>query len=374
MYLLFQAIFLLGTPLQDGLEQLFALLKTDVLTPAVAMLPTAIQGLILDGIYDGIGTVASFVPMIILFFLFMTVVEDSGYLSRAAFLMDLWMAKLGLDGRGFVMLLMGFGCNVPALMGTRVMQSRRLRLLSMLIIPFALCSARLQVFLFFTDILFSPTQAPLVLLSLYLFSFLAAFGTAYLFKQRFVNNEPFILEMPPYRLPTLRHVLSRGWLEVHHFLARASRFIILGVVMVWILTHFPSDVTPASADTWAGQLGQWLAPIFTPIGISAPLIIALMFGFVAKEVVLGALAVIYGLEGTELGSTIAGQVNWAQAYSFMLFTLLYTPCLSTIATLQQESKSLRFTLWSLCWSFVLAWAMCFVIYQVLSQFFISNTM
>ncbi|MEJ2388742.1 MAG: nucleoside recognition domain-containing protein, partial [Chromatiaceae bacterium] len=176
----------------------------------------AVYGLLVDGIYDGVATVASFVPVIILFFFLMAVVEDTGYLSRAAFLTDALMARFGLDGRGFVMLLMGFGCNVPALMGTRVMRSRALRLLSMLVIPFSLCSARLQVFLFLTTALFTPHQAPLVLFSLYMVSFAAALGSAALVGRRLTNNEPFVLELPPYRLPSLRQVLLRGWHEVRH--------------------------------------------------------------------------------------------------------------------------------------------------------------
>ncbi len=363
MYLLFQGIFLLGTPLQDGMEWILSAFKESYLAPLLMDLPKPLQGLLLDGIYDGVGTVATFIPMILLFFLFMTVVEDSGYLSRAAFLMDVLMSKMGLDGRSFVMILMGFGCNVPALMGTRVMQSRRLRLLSMLVIPFALCSARLQVFLFFIATLFKPDQAPLVLLSLYIASFAAAFGTAYLFKGKFSNNEPFILEIPPYRLPTVRHMLLRSWLELQHFIGRASNFIVIGVILVWVLTHFPPAADPASAETLAGRLGNFLAPIFEPIGIEAQLVIALMFGFVAKEIVVGALAVIYGLNDSHLTQAIVQHVDWVQAYSFMLFTLLYSPCLSTVATIRQESQNLQFTVLSLLWSFGLAWGVCFVFYQ-----------
>ena len=273
--------------------------SSGALEPLLAGLPAALHGLLLDGIYNGVGTVAAFVPIIVLFFLFMAMVEDSGYLSRAAFLMDALMAKLGLDGRSFVMMLMGFGCNVPALMGTRVMRSRSLRLLTMLVIPFSLCSARLQVFVFITAALFSPKAAPLVLFSLYLFSFAAAFTTALLFKNRFQNNEPFILELPPYRFPTLRQMVLRGWHEVRHFLSRASKFIIAGVVLVWLLTHFPPERR-------AGQyrhLGRHDRPFHgnrcSPrIGIDQHLAIALIFGFVAKEIVIGSLAVIYGLEGS----------------------------------------------------------------------------
>ena len=363
MYLLFQAIFFFGQPLQAGVNGLFGWLRETALVPLLGSLPAALQGLLLDGIYNGIATVAAFVPLIVLFFLFMAIVEDTGYLSRAAFLMDALMARMGLDGRSFVMLLMGFGCNVPALMGTRVMRSRSLRLLSMLVIPFSLCSARLQVFVFISAALFSPKAAPLVLFSLYLFSFASAILTALLFKRYYPNSEPFVLELPPYRFPTLRQMVMRGWHEVYQFLHRASKFIVAGVMLVWLLTNLPPSAAPASADTWAGILGAWLHPIFAPIGISPDLTIALIFGFVAKEIVIGSLAVIYGLSGQALSGTLALQLDWVQAYSFMLFTLIYTPCLTTIATLRKESNSTGFMWFSIGWSLALAWLLSFAFYQ-----------
>lgn len=363
MYLLFQGIFLLGLPLQTGIADLLGWLRENALNPAFSGAPAWLSGLLLDGVYNGVATVAAFVPIIVLFFLFMAMVEDSGYLSRAAFLMDALMAKMGLDGRGFVMLLMGFGCNVPALMGTRVMRSRSLRLLTMLVVPFSLCSARLQVFVFITAALFAPANAALVLFSLYLFSFAAAIVTALLFKGKFHSQEPFVLELPPYRFPTLRQMVMRGWLEVSHFLRRATKFIVAGVVLVWLLTNLPPSATPASADTLAGMLGGALQPIFAPIGIDANLTIALLFGFVAKEIVIGSLAVIYGLSGEALGGALAQQLDWVQAYSFMLFTLIYTPCLSAIATLRSEAKDMRYTLFALGWSLLLAWLVSFVFYQ-----------
>lgn len=363
MYVLFQFIFTAGTPLQEGLAWAFDLLRTSLLDPLFATSPAWFSGLVLNGIYNGVATVAAFVPIIILFFLVMSMVEDSGYLSRAAFLMDALMAKMGLDGRGFVMMLMGFGCNVPALMGTRVMRSRPMRLLTMLVIPFSLCSARMQVFIFIIAALFTAQQAPIILFALYAMSFLTMFLTALLFQGQYKNSEPFLLELPPYRFPTPRQIFLRGWQEVRQFLARASKFIIIGVVLVWAMTNFPSDVPPASVGTLAGQVGALFAPILDPIGINNQLAIALIFGFVAKEIVIGALAVIYGLQGDALMTEIALQIDWVQAMSFMLFTLIYTPCLSTIATLKTESKSSAFMWLSIIWSLGLAWVVSFVFYQ-----------
>lgn len=363
MFLLFQFIFTAGKPLQDGMAWVLDLFRTEALEPLLSSLPAWLNGLLLDGIYNGIGTVAAFVPIIVLFFLVMSMVEDSGYLSRAAFLMDTLMAKMGLDGRGFVMILMGFGCNVPALMGTRVMRSRPMRLLTMLVIPLSLCSARLQVFLFMIATLFATHQAGLIMFGLYMVSFLTIFLTAILFKNQYKSTEPFILELPPYRFPTPRQIWLRGWQEVKHFLNRATKFIVIGVVLVWVMTHYPTNVAPASVDTIAGQIGQFFAPVLNPIGIDTQLAIALIFGFVAKEIVVGSLAVIYGLQGDALSQQIALNIDWVQGMSFMLFTLIYTPCLSTIATMKSESKSSAFMWLSIAWSLGLAWIISFIFYQ-----------
>jgi ferrous iron transport protein B len=365
MFLVFSGVFYLGTPIQDLMKQGFESLASVVLEPALADAPPILRGFLMEGLYAGVATVTTFVPLIVLFFFFMALVEDSGYLSRAAFLMDALMARLGLDGRSFVMLLMGFGCNVPAIMGTRIMRSRALRLLSMMVIPFSLCSARLQVFLFIIAALFTAQQAPLVLLSLYGISFLTAFVTALGLRHHrsFASDESFVVELPPYRLPTLRQIWLRGWLEVRHFVQRATKIIVSGVILVWLLTHFPADVLPASPESYAGMIGRALSPVLDPLGIDERLAVALIFGFVAKEVVIGSLAVIYGLEGDALTAHVAQVMTWPQAYSFMLFTLIYTPCLSTIAAIRAESRSLGFTLAAVVWPLVLAWLVSFGFYQ-----------
>jgi len=364
MYLVFQAIYAIGTPMQKLLNNGLDWFKSNALEQWLSSLPDFVKGFLIDGIYTGIVTVAAFLPIIFLFFLCMAVVEDSGYLSRAAFLMDALMERLGLDGRSFVMSLMGFGCNVPAILGTRVMRSQGLRMLSMLVIPFSLCSARLNVFLFMATALFAPNQSSLVVFSLYMISFAAALLTALIFKGKFPNQEPLVLELPPYRLPTLKQVLVRAWCEVKHFWIWSRKFIILGVIAIWLLNNLPLNVPTASAQTLSGMIGKALQPLFDPIGIDPNLTVALFFGFIAKEIVLGGLAVIYGqAEGGDLAGAIAQQIDWVQAYSFMLFTLLYVPCLSTIAVIKSESKSLKFAMLSVGWSLVLAWIASFVFYQ-----------
>ena len=364
MFLMFQIVYALGTPVQEFLGNILDWLKVAALEPLLGGLPTFLKGFLIDGLYGGMGTVAAFIPIIVLFFFCMAIVEDSGYLSRSAFLMDAFLERLGLDGRSFVMSLMGFGCNVPAIMGTRVMRSPGLRMLSMLVIPFSLCSARLNVFIFMTTALFSPQIAPVVLFSLYLFSFVAAILTAFLFKGKYPNKEPLVLELPPYRFPTIKQMWLRAWGEIRHFLKWSNRFIIFGVVAIWLLNNLPFGVPTASSQTLSGMIGQATQPLLAPIGINPQLAVALIFGFIAKEIVLGGLAVIYGkAEGADLMGAIAHQIDWVQAYSFMLFTLLYVPCLSTVAVLKSESKSWKFAIISVVWSIGLAWVASFIFYQ-----------
>jgi ferrous iron transport protein B len=364
MYLMFQMVYTIGKPLQDWLNLSVEWFKNIALEPLLSFLPKFPHDLLIDGLYGGVATVAAFIPVIWVFFICMAIVEDSGYLSRSAYLMDAFMERLGLDGRSFVMSLMGFGCNVPAIMGLRVMRSPALRLLSMLVIPFSLCSARLNVFIFMTTALFSASVAPLVLFSLYLFSFAAAILTALIFKGQYPNQEPLILELPPYRFPTVRQMLLRAWSETRHFLRFAWKFIIFGVVAIWLCNNLPTNVEPASAGTISGMIGHALQPILGPIGINPKLSVALIFGFIAKEIVLGGLAVIYATEqDAGLAGAIAREIDWVQAYSFMLFTLLYVPCLSTVAVIKAESKSMKFALIGVVWSLVLAWGASFIFYQ-----------
>ncbi len=336
MLALFQGIYGLGAPLQEILARGFDAGETWLRAQhGVAELPVWLQSFLFDGLWQGVGVVASFFPIIALFFTFMSMIEDSGYMARAAFLMDRLMHQLGLDGKAFISLLLGYGCNVPAVMGTRILANRYNRVVTMLLIPFTLCSARLQVFVFLSAILFSPAVAPWILFSFYLGSFIAVIGIGLVLKLLNISgqSEPFIMEIPPYRLPTLKSILLRAWQELKDFLYRAATLIVTGVVLVWLLTHFPADVPPAaSAATWAGQLGQFLAPLFLPLGINWQETVALLFGVIAKEIVIGGLAVIY--DGTSLSSQVAAHMTPLQGLSFMLFVLLYTPCIATVAVIR----------------------------------------
>ncbi len=364
MALLFQAVYGLGLPLQELLARAFdasgAWLHS---AAAMTALPDWLTSLLLDGLWRGVGVVVSFFPLIVLFFFFMSLIEDSGYMARAAFLMDRLMHRLGLDGKAFINLLLGYGCNVPAVMGTRILSSRYNRVITMLLIPFTLCSARLQVFVFLVGVLFAPATAPWVLLALYLISFCAVIGMGLLLRLFRIGGraEPFIMEIPPYRLPTLRSVLLRSWQEMKDFLFHAATLIVAGVVVVWLLTHLPMDQPASGADTWAGILGRSVSPLFAPLGIDWHETIALLFGFIAKEIVIGALAVIYG--GADPGALIANQLSPLQGLSFMLFVLLYTPCIATVAAIHAESQSWRITFLSLALGLGTAWLASLALYQ-----------
>ncbi len=365
MFGVFWLVWELGLAAQGVMGAITDSLYRLVLEPVISPLPQILQDFITNGLWNGLATVMSFLPLVVIFFLIMAAIEDSGYLSRAAYLMDAWMGRLGLDGRGFVMQMMGFGCNVPALMGTRVIRSQALRWLTMLIIPFSLCSARLQVFVFILAAVLPGIKGAVALFCLYLLSFGAAFLAAAVFSRAkpFKNQEPFVLELPPYRVPTLQQVLLRGWGEVKHFLYRASGFITFGCVAIWAITNLPPGAT--GLNTLGGQLGQLLVPVMAPVGIDPQLTLALIFGFVAKEIVVGSLAVIYAMNAEGVSGAIAASVTIPQALSFCIFCLLYTPCLSTVAVLKSESKSWGFTTFSVLFSIFYAWLASLIFYQTI---------
>ena len=361
---LFQAIYGIAEPLQNAMGLAFDSVGKIISLFLNQNLPKLYSSFLYDGVYLGVTTVLTFIPVIIIFFIVMSFIENSGYLSRAGFVMDKIMEKMGLDGRSFVMILFGFGCNVPALMSTKIMRSKTTRFLTMLIIPFSLCSARLQVFLFFTAIFFSPQMGAIVLFFMYILSFLIIIMTALIFKDKKAINESVLIEMPPYRLPTIKQTLLTAIHEINHFLKRASKFILGGVIVVWLLTNFYVSTNITIAD----HISSFLSPIFDPIGINDKLIIALIFGFIAKEILIGALAVIFSSNMDSLGDILQTEINWQQALSFMTFTLIYTPCLSTIATIKSQSKNIRLVATSLLWSLVLAWIVSFCFYQLLINF------
>jgi ferrous iron transport protein B len=364
---LFQLLYAVGAPAQDLVGSCVDWIQMALLEPVLSALnaPPLLRDFLIDGVWLGVGTVATFLPIIFLFYLVLAVVEDSGYLPRAAFLMDGFMRWLGLDGRAFVLQIIGFGCNVPSIMGTRVIRDRGMRLLSMLVIPFALCQARLTVFLFMADVFFPrPWWAPgLVVFGFYVLSFVAAIITGLMFKRAYPSQEAFALELPPYRTPSLSTILRRGWTQMVNFMVTTRSFIVLGAAAIWLLTNVPPGAVQGSGATIADWIGGEFQPLVAPIGMNPALTVSLFFGFIAKEILLGAMAVIYKTSEAGLGGVIGAAITPLQALSFMTFVLLYTPCLGTVAAQIQESKSRRFALLSLGWSLMLAWLMALVGFQ-----------
>jgi ferrous iron transport protein B len=364
---MFQLLYAIGAPLQDLLGSAIDWIQAGVLEPALKAVdaPEFVRGFLIDGIWMGVGTVATFLPIIFLFYLILAIVEDSGYLPRAAFLMDGFMRWLGLDGRAFVLQIIGFGCNVPSIMGTRVIRDRGMRLLAMLTIPFALCQARLTVFLFMADVFFpKPWWAPgLVVFSFYVMSFVAAIITGVIFKRVYPSKEAFVLELPPYRSPSIATIVRRGWTQMVNFMVTTRSFIVLGAAAIWLLTNLPPGAVQGSGATIADWIGGAFQPLLGPIGMNPTLTVSLFFGFIAKEILLGAMAVIYKTSESNLGGVIATAITPLQSLSFMSFVLLYTPCLGTVAAQLQESKSRNFVLLSLGWSLFLAWLMALVVFQ-----------
>ncbi len=363
MFLVFWVIWNIGIPTADPVDAVTGWFQEAILEPVISPLPDMIEDLIINGIWAGFATLLSFVPLVGLFFVMMATLEDSGYLSRAAYLMDALMGRLGLDGRSFVLQMMGFGCNVPAIMGTRVMRSRAMRLLAMLVIPFSLCSARLQVFVFILAAVMPGTSGAIALFLLYLTSFATALIVAAILSrnQYFQNRDPFVLELPPYRFPTLKQVWLRVWGEMKEFVTRLSIFMVIGTTLVWFLTSFPSGTE--GLDTYAGQIGKLFSPLMEPIGINPFLSVSLIFGFVAKEIQIAALAVIYGLSDHALGVKLSQTLTFAQGFSYCLFSLIYIPCLTTLGTIWGESRSVRFTIISVVLPLVIAWIVSFIFYQ-----------
>ena len=376
MTLMFQTVFWIGGTIQDSLAEVFSLVSETFLLPYTAHLPAWLSGFLINGVYEGIATLFSFVPLVALFFLLMAALTESGYLARMAFLADDLMSRFGLEGRSLVLTVMGMGCNVPAVLGARIIPNRRMRYLTQLTLPFSLCSARFQVFIFIAAALFAPWQAAFVVMGLYVLSLAATLVTAWIGQKAMAKGvyEPVVFEMPSYRIPSLSAAYRSAKHEVVEFMKRASALIVFGVVAVWMLLNFPWGVTAGDANSYAAVVGRTLAPIFDPMGLPELYVIALLFGLVAKEVVLGGLMLLMGIaqnatdSENALSAAINGNLPPDAALAMMAFILLYTPCLATLSVLKQEGGwRLMFT--SLAWSFTLAWIVAVAIYQTARIFF-----
>ena len=367
MYLIFQIVFALGAPVMDLINQGFGILSESAAAGLAAITaPAWVTSLICDGIIGGVGSVIVFLPNIFLLFLLLAILEDSGYLARVAVIMDKIMHKLGLHGKSFIPMILGFGCSVPAIMAARTLETKRERFLTILITPFMSCGARLPVYLLLVGIFFAAEVQGLVVFSLYLLGILVALITGLLLRKTLFKGESsaFVLEMPPYRIPTIKGVIIHAAERAWEFLRKAGVIIFPAVLLMWLLASLPFGVEYASSESLIGMAGSAVAPIFAPLGFGfAEAGVAIIMGLLAKEVVVGAFGTLYGVGEEGLGNVLMNVFTPLSAYSFMVFILLYMPCLAAMFTIKQETQSWKLTGLAALGMCVIAWIVSFIVYQ-----------
>lgn len=327
-----------------------------------------VHSLIIDGIFAGVGSVLSFLPLIVTLFFFLSILEDSGYMARVAFVMDKLLRKIGLSGRSFVPMLIGFGCSVPAIMATRTLSSNRDRKMTILLTPFMSCSAKIPIYTLFASAFF-PGKELLVMVLLYFGGMAAGILVALLLKGTLFrgNPVPFVMELPNYRLPSARSVLLLMWEKAKDFLTRAFTVIFLATVIIWFLQSFDPrlNVVDSSQDSILAALGQFISPIFAPLGFGDwRMVTALISGFTAKEAVVGTFGVILGVASDQLRTAIGSLFTTASAASFLTFCLLYTPCVAAVATIRRELNSSGKTLLVMLFQCTVAWVFAFLVYRL----------
>lgn len=329
-----------------------------------------LQSLIVDGIIGGVGGVLTFLPNIACLFLAISIMEDSGYMARVAFIMDRAMKKVGLSGKAFIPMILGFGCNVPAIMGTRTLENENDRLTSILVNPFMSCSARLPVYILFAGAFF-PGNEKFIVYSLYILGIFVAILMALIFKTFLFKSEvvPFIMELPPYRLPSFTTTLANVWERVKGFLIKAGTLIFGVSVVLWFILGYnfsgPAEIT----ESIGASLGNVFAPIFAPLGFGTwQAALSLLTGILAKEVVVSNMSIIYGLtDGASAQSfftALNGSFTQLTAYAFMVFVLLYTPCAAAIGAVKRETNSWKWTTFSVVYQFAVAWFFAFLVFQI----------
>lgn len=363
LYLIFKFTFnWVGTPLADYIDALL----NDSLIPYLGTLLASttpwFKSLLLDGIVAGVGSVIVFLPVILTLFLGISFLEDSGYMARAAFIMDKLMRKMGLSGKAFIPMVVGFGCSVPGIMSARTLESERDRKLTALLVPLMSCNARLPVYALFASVFFSGHETSIVF-SLYILGILLAFIIGLLFKNTLFkkDEEPFIIELPEYKMPEFKNLMLHTWDKGKGFLKKAGTIIFSISVIVWLLSNFNFSGMVDINESFLASLGRVLSPIFKPLGFSGwQTSVSLLTGLMAKEVIVGTMGVIYG---GDLKVTLLNHFTTLSAYSFLVFVLLYTPCVSVVATMRKEYGS-KMALFSVTYQIILAWIISFLIYNV----------
>ena len=358
LFLMFQTTFVLGQYPMDWIDAGVEWLGQWV---AASMSEGPLRSMLVDGIIGGVGAVIVFLPQILILYFFISLMEDSGYMARAAFIMDRLMHGMGLHGKSFIPLVMGFGCNVPAVMATRTIESRRSRLITMLILPFMSCSARLPIYIMIIGTFFAVEYQSWVMLSLYVVGILMAVIVSKVFSTWIIKGEdtPFVMELPPYRWPTAKAIGRHTWEKGKEYLKKMGGIILVASIIVWALGYFgPKGTAQDMEQSFIGLMGQWIAPLFTLQGFNWQLDVSLIAGVGAKEIVASTIGVLGGLE----------DLSPLAAYCYLLFVLLYFPCIATLAAIKHETNSWRWAMTAAVYTTCLAWVVSAVVYQIGSSF------
>ncbi len=381
LWVMFEATFSLGQYPMDWIETGVAWLGDTVKT---YMPDGPLKDLISDGIIGGVGAVIVFLPQILILYLFISYMEDCGYMARAAFIMDKLMHKIGLHGKSFIPLIMGFGCNVPAIMATRTIESRRSRIITMLIIPLMSCSARLPIYIMITGIMFPKAYQSAVMMALYVTGIVMAILMSRLFSRFLIKDEdtPFVMELPPYRFPTSKAIARHTWEKGKQYLKKMGGIILVASIIVWALSYFPHDDRlnrqQQVENSYIGQIGKFVEPVFRPQGFDWKLDVAILSGVGAKEIVASTISILYSSEadgsagedthGSEYGhlrqQMTADNITPLTAISFLVFILLYFPCIATIAAIKGETGSWKWTLFAMAYTTALAWITSAAVFQI----------
>ena len=347
-----------------------------------------LKDMMVDGVIGGVGAVIVFLPQILILYAFISFMEDSGYMSRAAFIMDRLMHTMGLHGKSFIPLIMGFGCNVPAVMATRTIESRRSRLITMLVLPMMSCSARLPIYIMIIGTFFAAQYRSTIMISLYVIGILLAVVVSRVFSRYIIKGEdtPFVMELPPYRFPTLKAMFRHTWEKGKQYLKKMGGIILVASIIVWALGYFPHNdelsVREQQEQSYIGRIGKAIEPVFRAQGFDWKLDVGLLAGVGAKEIVASTMGVLYA-DDDSFGDDDAYSDDITKyerlrmqmeadgitplvAFCFLLFVLIYFPCIATIAAIKNESGSWRWALFAALYTTGLAWVVSAVIYQIFS--------